>query len=194
MNSSHSSSAPPPSQPGGSTRSLEAFCQRWLSYQPLLLQQARRLLGNESADAEDAVSTTLLRALQYLQSTATPILDERAWLGRILYSACMDMHRYRRRFVQPPPQEAEAPAESPDGSAAPSPEESLLAHEQTLALRTRIQALPPRLRDPFVMRFQQGMSYAEIADRLMLTNCNARKRIQLAYAALRRPGDDGLEE
>ncbi len=139
------------------------------------------------------MSATLLRALQYLQSTASPILDERAWLGRILYSVCMDEHRHRKRFAEPTPQEAEALTEGPDPNASTSPEEHLLAREQSLALRARVQALPPRLREPFVMRFHLEMSYAEIAAELKLTNCNARKRIQLAHAALRLSRPDESE-
>lgn len=180
------SSSPAVSSPlPGSAPATNSFWQRWLSYQPALLQQGRRLLGNQSADVEDAVSTTLLRALRHLQSTVTPILDERVWISRIHYSVCMDVHRHYKRFAELPSQETETPAESPEPCAAPSPEEQLLACEQSLALRTRIQALPPRLREPFIMRFHLGLSYAELAAELGLTNCNARKRIQFAYAALR---------
>lgn len=182
MNSPHSAST----ESTGSVPLSDSFWQRWLSYQPTLLRQARRLLGHQSADAEDAVSATLLRALQHLQSTASPILDERAWLSRILYSVCMDEHRHRKRFAEPAPQEAEAPSEGREPSDDPSPEEHLLAREQSLELQARLQALPPRLRDPFIMRVHLEMSYAEIAAALKLTNCNARKRIQLAHAALRR--------
>lgn len=154
--------------------------QRWTYYRPALLQQCLRLLESH-ADAEDAVSITLLRAMQRYPRASTPILNEQAWLGRILYNVCMDMHRHRKRFSEPPESELEKVLQDD----APSPEEVLRAREQSLELQHSIQTLPPRLRIPLVMRFQQGLSYPEIAMELKLTNCNVRKRIQLACEQLR---------
>ncbi|HZH13088.1 MAG TPA: sigma factor-like helix-turn-helix DNA-binding protein [Archangium sp.] len=48
-----------------------------------------------------------------------------------------------------------------------------------------VQQLPEPLRAPLVMRFREGKSYPEIAERLKLTQCNTRKRIQLACERMR---------
>jgi RNA polymerase sigma-70 factor (ECF subfamily) len=148
-----------------------------------------RLLGSQSADAEDAVSITLVRALQQLSRDAPPVVNERAWLSRILYNVCMDMHRYHKHFVDPVTGDGQGVLEEGAAEAfqdvEQSAEEVLLARERSRELYQHIQALPPRLRIPFVMRFQHGMSYPEIATELKLTNCNVRKRIQLAYSQLR---------
>lgn len=149
-----------------------------------------RLLRCQFADAEDAVSITLLSAMQQLSRASSPIVNERAWLSRILYNVCMDMHRHRRRFSEPVSSDGQDLVE--DGLHAtiqdlgPSPEQLLLAREQSQALNSLIQTLPPTLRVPFVMRFHQDMPYPEIAARLRLTNCNVRKRIQFAYSHLRK--------
>lgn len=141
------------------------------------------------ADAEDAVSITLLRALQWYSRVSTPIRNEQAWLGRILHNVCLDMYRHGKRFSEATLLEArETPLGELDAAlqdGVPSPEEELLAREQSLEWQHCIQALPPRLRIPLVMRFQGGLSYAEIALELNLTSCNVRKRIQLARERLR---------
>ena len=182
-----SPSCPPQSQPAPLTP--DAFWQRWQLHRPALLRQCTRLLGSQSSDAEDAVSITLLSALQQLSRAAPPIVNETAWLSRILYNVCMDMHRYHKRFIEPVAADGQGEAEEWSAGAIQeveqSAEEVLLAREQSRELHQHIQALPPRLRIPFVMRFQQDMSYPEIAAELNLTNCNVRKRIQLAYSQLR---------
>lgn len=183
-----SPSRPAPPSKSSSRTAATTLCQRWTDYRPALLQQCLRLLESH-ADAEDAVSITLLRAMQRYPRASTPILNEQAWLGRILYNVCMDMHRHRKRFSEPTPLDSrEAPEHELEKvlqDGAPSPEEVLRAREQSLELQRSIQTLPPRLRIPLVMRFQQGLSYPEIAMELKLTNCNVRKRIQLACEQLR---------
>ncbi len=148
-----------------------------------------RLLGCHPADAEDAVSAALLSAMQQFSRISPPILNERAWLSRILYNICIDIHRYRRRFTEPATlNDQDMVEEGLDWfhqKVEQSPEEALLAREQSQELNKHIQTLPPGLRVPLVMRFYQGMSYPEIAAELKLTVCNARKRVQLAYSQLR---------
>ncbi|RKH68289.1 RNA polymerase sigma factor [Corallococcus llansteffanensis] len=167
----------------------DAFWQRWRLHRPILLQQCMRMLGGQHSDAEDVVSITLLNALRQLSRECPPVVNERAWLIRILYNTCMDMHRYRRRFAGPVDFEEQNSTEEGPHTVVQdmslSPEEVLLARERTRALDSHVQRLPPGLRTPFVMRFHQDMSYPEIAATLKLTDCNVRKRIQLAYRHLR---------
>jgi RNA polymerase sigma-70 factor (ECF subfamily) len=164
--------------------SSSPFWQVWLQHKDHLHQQSLRLMGGNVADAEDALDTAMLRALQRFSSSGAEILNERAWLSRILYNACMDLHRERRRRV-----ESEGLLEGTDAAwtvpQEESPDEVLLQRERSEEIHGCIQALPPNLRKPFVMRFLQDMSYADIALQLQLTNCNVRKRIQLAYGILR---------
>jgi RNA polymerase sigma-70 factor (ECF subfamily) len=164
------------------------FWQRWPHYRQPLLRLAQRFLGDQSSDAEDAVTTTLLRALPRLPSGSVGLSNERAWLIRILYNVCMDMHRYRRRFAEPAPSGSPQPFEEPPdegpSEAAASPEEDVLAREQLLELQAHINALEDELRIPLLMRFE-GMDYPDISAELNLTNSNARKRIQRAKDKLR---------
>ncbi|MFL5346623.1 MAG: RNA polymerase sigma factor [Hyalangium sp.] len=167
-----------------SPSSPSSFWQVWLQHKDHLHQQSLRLMGGSEPDADDALNTAMLRALQRFSSSSGEIHNEKAWLSRILYNVCMDLHRERRRRVDPEEllEEAEiswgAPLED-------SPDEVLLQRERAEEIHGCIEALPLNLRKPFTMRFLQDMSYADIALHLQLTNCNVRKRIQLAYGILR---------
>jgi RNA polymerase sigma factor (sigma-70 family) len=167
-----------------SPSSSSPFWNVWLQHKDQLQQQSLRLMAGNVADAEDALNTAMLRARQRYMSAGIEILNEKAWLSRILYNVCMDMHRERRRWGEP-----EELQEGVDLAwAVPAetlPEAVLLQRERAEEIQERILSLPPSLRLPFVMRFQQEMSYSDIALHLQLTNCNVRKRIQLAYGILR---------
>jgi RNA polymerase sigma factor (sigma-70 family) len=141
-------------------------------------------MGGNMADAEDAVDTAMLRAHQKYAAPPGKILNPRAWLGRILHNVCMDIHRERQRWGDAEEQVEDLEAVEPP-SPSLLPDAGLLQRESAAAVRKCIQDLPPNLRGPLVMRYLQDMSYADIADQLRLTNCNVRKRIQLAYGILR---------
>lgn len=167
------------------------FWQVWLQHKDYLHQQGLRLMGGNVADTEDAVNTAMLRAFQRFSSSRGEILNERAWLSRILHNICMDLHRERRRRGES--EDMVEGTEVPESSSPEAlPDEVLLESERAEKIRACIQALPPNLRKPLMMRFLQDMSYADIALQLELTNCNVRKRIQLAYGILRTTLSDAI--
>lgn len=68
-----------------------------------------------------------------------------------------------------------------------SPESNLLHQEWNAYLHQIIGELPPKLREPFVLRFLYDKSYKEVAFQLNLTEATARKRIQYARQQLCKP-------
>nr|WP_283244736.1 sigma-70 family RNA polymerase sigma factor [Corallococcus exiguus] len=160
-----------------------SFWRVWEQHKEPLLQQALRLMGGNVVDAEDAVDTAMLRAHQNYVSPGK-ILNPRAWLGRILHNVCMDIHRERQRWGDTEEWMEDLESAEPQ-SQEQLPDAGLLQRESAAAVRECIEALPPNLRVPLVMRYLQDMSYADIAEQLRLTSCNVRKRIQLAYGILR---------
>ena len=54
-----------------------------------------------------------------------------------------------------------------------------------MQLQHAIAHLPPRLREPFVLRVVEGVPCREIAQQLALTPANVRKRVQHARTLLR---------
>lgn len=191
-------SGTPPGRPDGAPvpdsrrtgADRQAFWDVWLEHREHLKRQSLRLMSGNRADAEDALSAAMLKASQKFDDYADSIVNERAWLTRLLHNACMDVYRGHKRQARwvPDATLGDEPFDPLPQIAAEnerSPEEIAVGRETLQQLEEQIRALPPNLRLPFVMRFLQNRSYDEIAGRLELTNCAVRKRIQLARERLR---------
>jgi RNA polymerase sigma factor (sigma-70 family) len=109
-------------------------------------------------DAEDAAQNTFLRAFAALQKGIVPE-NEVAWLFKIAHNVCSTskLAWLRRRRVEAPRDLDALPVE-------PSSPES--RRDELAGLQDALAAMPPRLREAFLLREWQGLSYAEIAERL----------------------------
>jgi RNA polymerase sigma factor (sigma-70 family) len=109
-------------------------------------------------DAEDAAQNTFLRAFAAMQKGVVPE-NEVAWLFKIAHNVCASskLAWLRRRRVETPRDLELLPTEP---EALEPPREELAGLDDALA------AMPPRLREAFLLREWQGLSYAEIAERL----------------------------
>ena len=168
----------------GNTRE---FWVLWDLYKRDLYHLCLWQMGGVREDTEDALSRAMLRALEKLPDSAGRIQNFKAWLSRLTINLCVDMHRERKRQVRRL-ENIENGLPEKAGSRlteADSPEEGLIAREVFDYVCNAVEELPPRLREPFVLRFFQEMEYREIADRLILSTENVRKRIQQAREILR---------
>jgi len=106
-------------------------------------------------DAEDAAQNTFLRAFAALQKGVVPE-SEVAWLFKIAHNVCASskLAWLRRRRVELPRDLDELQVARPESDVDISGLDDALA------------AMPPRLREAFLLREWQGLSYAEIAERL----------------------------
>jgi RNA polymerase sigma-70 factor (ECF subfamily) len=106
-------------------------------------------------DAEDAAQNTFLRAFAALQKGVVPE-SEAAWLFKIAHNVCASskLAWLRRRRVELPRDLDELHVARPESNVDVSGLDDALA------------AMPPRLREAFLLREWQGLSYAEIAERL----------------------------
>jgi RNA polymerase sigma-70 factor (ECF subfamily) len=109
-------------------------------------------------DAEDATQNTFLRAFAALQRGVVPE-NEAAWLFKIAHNVCVSskLAWLRRRRVETPRDLDELPGTP----AAPE-----LRSDELFGLDDALAAMPARLREAFLLREWQGLSYQEIADRL----------------------------
>ncbi|HEX5732703.1 MAG TPA: RNA polymerase sigma factor [Blastocatellia bacterium] len=164
-----------------------AFWTLWDLYKGHLYRLCLWQMGGVQADAEDALSRAMLRALEKLPNNACKIRNCKAWLNRLTLNLCVDMHRERKRQVR----RLESIDNSLPGASErvlakmESPEEGLINREVFAYVCSAVDDLPPRLREPFVLRFFQEMDYREIAECLILSTDNVRKRIQQARDILR---------
>lgn len=159
---------------------IDAFAviiQRY--YAPCYRYALRMLL--EADEAEDAVQETFIRAYR-----ALPRYQDRGrfreWLFRILLNRCRSVAGRRR--PAPLAEVVEAPAQ------APHDERVLWRDEVTLALGD----LPPILREAFLLRHVEEMTYQEMAE-LTGDGVSALKmRVSRACAALRGTLQEALDD
>ncbi|PVG84687.1 E family RNA polymerase sigma-70 factor [Nocardioides gansuensis] len=136
-----------------------------------LLRLAYVLTGN-SADAEDVVQDALSRALPRWGRIST-LEDPDAYVRRMVVNAHVSWWRkFRRR---------ESPVASTGDGAAPSG----MAPEDRDALWRACLALPADQRTAVVLRFYEGLDYAEIAALTGVREGSVRSRVSRGIAVLR---------
>ena len=121
-----------------------------------------------------------------LPKYAAQLLNLKAWLARLTHNLCVDLHRKSQRGAIGVEQiEAVATAAPALEAVVPtSPEAALLRHELGSTIQQAIDALPPRYREPFVLRYCEHLSYRDIAQRLALSEAYLYKRVRQAKAML----------
>jgi RNA polymerase sigma-70 factor (ECF subfamily) len=163
----------------------EAFWKLWVLYKGHLYHLCLWQMDGIREDAEDALSRVMLKAHEKLPCNAHQIQNVRAWLSKLTMNLCIDVHRERKRQFRRVENIDETRAIDLVKAAGDSPEDWFLTQEALSRVRHAVADLPPRLREPFVLRFFQEMTYDDIATRLTLSAENVRKRIQQARDILK---------
>lgn len=165
----------------------EAFWSLWMIHRPHLLRVCCRLMRWERFDADDAVSRSMLVAHAKLPEYAADIIDVEAWLTRLTSNVCLDIRKERGRGslkseVLDERVLARREATLPEPL---SPEDVVLLGQIGNGIRDAIGQLPAPLRVVAELRFLHETAYDVIAERLDITEANARKRVQQAREQLR---------
>jgi RNA polymerase sigma-70 factor, ECF subfamily len=154
-----------------------------------LQAHCRRMLGS-SADAEDALQETLIRAWIGLSSFEGRG-SLRGWLYRIATNASLDMIDRRRRPAVPiesvpganPHDGANESVEIPDASLGPD-----ARYEQRESVELAVEAaerlLTPRQRAALILREVLGYSAAEVANVLETSVASVNSALQRARRVL----------
>lgn len=156
----------------GSARSFDRLVDR---HYARCLRYARNQLGDE-ADAEDAVQETFVRAWRSL-SACTPE-SFASWLMAILVNCCRTAGAKRGRRVDATPLDAvrtQRFAVQPKRVAEPL--------DRTEVGRA-LAALTPRLREAFLLRHVEELSYAEMAEITGAGESALKMRVSRAAQAL----------
>jgi len=135
----------------------------------------RRMVG-DGALAEDLAQETFLRAFASRTGLAR-VQNPRAWLYRVATNLALNALKRRRRFAWLP---WHAGAERQ--AAQPGPAEALGAHS---AVEAALAALPPELRAPLLLYACEGMSVAEVAEALALSEGAVKMRLHRARRLFR---------
>lgn len=132
-----------------------------------LVRRYERLVGRvvysyarREISVEDLVQETFLRAYDRLE-TFNPDYRFKTWLLAIANNLGVDTLRRRRELVEFNP-ETHAPVSR-------SPEAEAVDADRSRGVREAIATLPETYGVPLVLRYTEGLSYAEIAEVLSIT-------------------------
>lgn len=166
----------------GDTGAYEALMRR---YNQRLYRAARAILRDDD-EAEDVLQETYVRAYQHLKQFAGEAQFS-TWLTRIAVNECLSRLRRRKRIADLRPQaNDEAPTMDSLKSPNAGPDEQLLAAETRSVLESAIDGLPKSYRTVFVLREVEGMSTAETAASLDLSEETVKVRLHRSRLMLRR--------
>lgn len=166
----------------------QAFWQLWLLHETYLYRRCQMWMGGNQIDGEEALSQARLKAWEKLPNYASTITNAKAWLTRMTHNLCVDIHRKRQRSATNMESIDEIAVTTSDiiSSNSDSPESTILHHELKIYIRHAINTLTPRLRDVWNLSYYYQMSYADIAQRLMISKNNVYKRIQQGRITLQK--------
>jgi RNA polymerase sigma-70 factor, ECF subfamily len=132
---------------------LDAFNEIVLRYQDHSWRTACRLLG-DAMEAEDVAQEAFLKILK-AAPRYRPTASFRTYLYTIIYRLCLDTRKKSRPALMDT---------IPDRPAAsPSAAEYLVSSEREVEIRHALESLPLNQRTAIVLKNDEGLSYAEIA-------------------------------
>jgi RNA polymerase sigma factor (sigma-70 family) len=164
----------------------KVFWQVWQQYQDDLYRCCLKWMGGNPTEAEDALSRAMLKALEKIRDCTGVITNFKAWLTRLTYNICVDIHREYKRLTDRVESLEVIVEKGIEGqvSFSHTPESVALQRELAIIIHRAIEDLPPRLREPFVLHFIEEKSYREIAQKLGISYDNLCKRISQARGIL----------
>ena len=170
-------------------RDMELLADLVERYQHRLVRYLLYLTGKREY-AEDLAQETWIRVLQRgTQYNGRQRFDP--WLFAIARNLAIDYLREKRKAV-----EAASLPNDPDAvlllsSSGPSPFEAAARSEDAMRLAGRLQILPPLYREALLLRFQEDLSLAEMAQVLGAPTTTVTSRIYRGLAALRSAFEEG---
>lgn len=148
----------------------EALPELVRRYEPRLLAFIRRIIG-DAVEAEDIFQDTFVRLMK-AADRYEPRAAFSTWIFTIARNLCIDRLKKKGGLKTIPLDYVKEPAPGGNqsirrggnpGGGAPSPLDAADTAEQVMLLRAAIEKLPETKREALVLRVQQGMPYAEIA-------------------------------
>jgi len=138
-------------------------------------------VANNHLEAEDITQEVFIRSWDVITKNK-PMgkrkRNFRALVYRIAHNLTVD--RWRTRKPELPLEEENVESQT---DLASTPEQIILAKEESQNLAAAIRELKPQLQDVFICRFVNGLSHAETAQRLGLNESHVRV---LQYRALKK--------
>jgi len=155
----------PPEQTSTQPLRAETIEELFAALESPLLSYTLRLVG-ELTLAEDIVQEAFMR----LHAQFNTVHEPRRWLYRTAHNLALNQRRKTAKIVPlelPCPEGAPAAAETPDPQ--PLPDEQIARWEGIGLVRLSLETLDTRSRELVRLKFNEGLSYKEIAERTGLS-------------------------
>lgn len=163
----------------GETACFEALMRR---HNERIYRTVRAVLGDD-ADVEDVMQQAYVSAYQHLDR-----FEGRSrfstWLTRIAINEAYARLRRRHRLQPAPWEDDEAMVDEPE-AAGPTPEQVAARREMQALLERAVDTLSVPNRTVFVLRAVEGLTTAETADCLKISEDAVKTRLHRANDALR---------
>lgn len=167
-----------------------AFTTLYERYRERLLGYVRSLLGNDCPAADDVFQECFLRLFRERERVGngqtSSIVNVGGWLFRVARNLSLNQIRSGRYLTALPPEYNEqllvTVEEAHAGVFDDAPSEQALMDAIAVVLET----LPSGLREVFVLREMNGLSYTETASIIGCSEEAARMRLSRARSAIRR--------
>ncbi len=145
------------------------------------LRSLLRRHGRTREESEDLIQESLLRLHEYCRSN--DVRDHDAFLVRTVRNLSIDRHRrdHRHLYAEATVEELELSAVLQDDG--PAPDEIGSSQRRLQRIGDALEAISPRTRDIYFAH-RAGYNYAEIGDRLNVSNSTIEKHIARAVLAL----------
>jgi RNA polymerase sigma-70 factor (ECF subfamily) len=166
----------------GQPRAFEALYDRFKDY----VYRTAFFVTRNSGDAEEAVQETFLDVLRALPNYRVegPARFE-TWLYRVTVNRCRSRMR-RKRLPSADWDEFEERLERiPEPHPNHDPEGVALRRERAVELWRAVDKLPEKQRVVVLLRYQQGLSYSEIAQTLGVKEGTVKSRLYYAHRKLK---------
>ncbi len=164
-------------QPGA----FEALYNRYKDY----VYRVALFMTRNSGDAEEVVQDTFIDLLRALPryDTGGPARFE-TWLYRVAINRSQMRLRRERSPSADWDQVAEQVESIVNGHTSHNPEAAALRREQASAIWRAVDGIPDIHREVVILRYQAGLSYAEIAQVLNLDPGTVKSRLYYAHKKL----------
>ncbi len=164
-------------QPGA----FEALYNRYKDY----VYRVALFMTRNSGDAEEVVQDTFIDLLRALPryDTGGPARFE-TWLYRVTINRSQMRLRRERSPSADWDQVAEQVESIVNGHTSHNPEAAALRREQASAIWRAVDGIPDIHREVVILRYQAGLSYAEIAQVLNLDQGTVKSRLYYAHKKL----------
>lgn len=163
----------------------QALAHAWIEARPALVRFLTARTGS-SATAEDLAQDVWLRLQALTEEAAAGVRHPQAFLYRMAANLALDGAKARRRAGARDLEWRRAHGADDGGESqnAPSAEDAVWARLKLERVMTAIAAMPPKAAEAFRLHKMDGLSQAEVADRMGVSRSAVEKYISASLKTL----------